>query len=47
MNFDDPQMEEYFASLPVVVQGFIVRSELDISTLDELMMIGERFMDGL
>jgi hypothetical protein len=47
MNFKDPQMEEYFNSLPVVVQGFIVRSGLEISTFGELMMIGEHFMDDL
>ena len=43
MNFDTPEMEQYFASLPNETQNFIRQSGAEISTLGELMQIGEHF----
>lgn len=43
MQFEDAAMEQYFLSLPVSVQQFILQSGVEISTLGELMEIGEHF----
>lgn len=39
----NPALGEYFATLPPKVQNFIVDSKAEISTLGELMKIGEHF----
>ena len=46
MKFDDPNMENYFRSLPLEVQAFIQNSGADISTPGELMHIGEHFRNS-
>lgn len=43
MKYDDPEMERYFLSLPPETQEFINQSGAEISTLGELMEIGEHF----
>ena len=47
MKFDDPNMEAYFRTLPLEVQGFIERSKADISSPGELMLIGEHFRNSM
>ena len=42
-----PQLREYFASLPRYVQDFILDSNAQITTLGELMEIGEHFKKDL
>lgn len=42
-KYGDPAMESYFRSLPPDVQGFISQSGAKVSSLGELMMIGEHF----
>ncbi|MCI9575219.1 MAG: hypothetical protein HFJ84_00815 [Clostridiales bacterium] len=37
------ELREYFSSLPKNVQDFILRSGAEISTLGELMEVGEHF----
>ncbi len=37
------ELRDYFLSLPKTVQDFILRSGAEISTLGELMEIGEHF----
>ena len=46
MKFDDPNMENYFRSLPLEVLAFIQNSGADISTPCELMLIGEHFRNS-
>ncbi|WP_167875161.1 hypothetical protein [Caproiciproducens galactitolivorans] len=41
----DPNFKNYFTSLPKDVQNRIKRSGVQISTLGELMMVGERFKE--
>lgn len=43
MKYKDPKTEEYYKSLPGVVRAFIHQSGAEISTLGELMLIGEHF----
>lgn len=43
MNFETPEMQEYFYSLSPDVQNFIENSGAEITTLGELMEIGEHF----
>ena len=43
MKYDDPNMEQYFRSLPPPVQRLIERSGADICSPGELMLIGEHF----
>jgi hypothetical protein len=43
MKYDDPKMERYFHSLPPEVQNYINRSDAEIASLGDLMLIGEHF----
>lgn len=43
MKYSDPKMEKYFCTLPPEVQNYINESKADISSLGELMLIGEHF----
>ena len=43
----NPELGEYFAALPPRVQDFITSSNAEISTLGELMKIGEHFKQEL
>jgi hypothetical protein len=43
MDFETPEMENYFNSLPSDVQNYIENSGAAITTLGELMEIGEHF----
>ena len=43
MDFETPEMKEYFDSLPPETKSFIIQSGAEISTLGELMEIGEHF----
>lgn len=43
----DPVLGEYFATLPPKVQDFIVNAKAEISTLGELIAIGEHFRQDL
>ena len=43
MNFESSEMEQYFNTLPIATQKFIEQSGAQISTLGELMEIGEHF----
>ena len=43
MQYENPNMEKYFRSLPPKVQSLILRSRADISSPGELMLIGEHF----
>ena len=43
IHFENDEMFEYFMSLPQNVQKYIVQSGAEISTLGELMQIGEHF----
>ena len=47
MKYDNGDMDRYFQSLPPNVKAFIKSSGIEISTLGELMMIGEHFKHGL
>lgn len=42
-----PQLREYFASLPRYVQDFILDSKAQITTLGELMEVGEHLKKDL
>lgn len=46
MKFDDPNMENYFRTLPLEVQAFIQNSKAEISSPGELMLIGEHFRNS-
>jgi hypothetical protein len=39
----DPNLRDYFDSLPTDVQGKILDSKVEISTLGELMKVAEHF----
>ncbi len=43
MDFDSSEMQAYFNSLPQETRDFIDRSDVKVSTLGELMEIGEHF----
>ena len=43
MQFEDPRLEAYFRTLPPDVQAFLEKSGRDISSLGELMQVGEHF----
>ena len=47
MQYEDPNMARYFASLPPEVQDFIRRSGADICSPGELTMIGEHLKHSL
>ena len=47
MKYEDPRMEEYYASLPARVRSFLDRSGAEIASLGELMLIGEHFRNSL
>ena len=46
-KYDDPEMDEYFTSLPPEVQAYVERSQVEISTYGELMQIGEHFKSSI
>ena len=46
MKYEDPNMEEYFRSLPLAVQSFINQSGADICSPGELTLIGEHFKNS-
>jgi hypothetical protein len=43
MKFENPEMQNYFDSLPPEAKSHIIKSGVEISTLGELMKIGEHF----
>ena len=45
--FTPTQLREYFVSLPRYVQDFILDSNAQITTLGELMEVGEHFKKDL
>lgn len=46
MFFDDPEMQQYFDSLPKDTQNFIAQYGGSLATLDELMQISKQFTDN-
>lgn len=46
-RYENPQMEQYFRSLPPKVQNFILDSHAEIGSLGDLMLIGEHFRHSL
>lgn len=47
LQFEDPEMQEYFEALPSKVRAFLRNSKIEISSPGELMMIGEHFKKEL
>lgn len=47
MKYENPEMEEYYLSLPPEVRRFIDRSGADICSPGELKLIGEHFRTSL
>ena len=47
MKYDNYDMERYFQSLPPDIKDFISSSGVEVSTLGELMLIGEHFKHSL
>ncbi|HWS42419.1 MAG TPA: hypothetical protein VN421_04960 [Pseudoflavonifractor sp.] len=46
VKFEDPAMKNYFLSLPQGVRRYLEDSGVELSTLGELMMIGEHFKEN-
>lgn len=47
MQYTDANMQAYFQSLPFKVRAILMRSNIEISTLGELMMVGEHLKNEL
>lgn len=47
MQYTDANMQAYFQSLPFKVRAILMRSNIEISTLGELMMVGEHLKKEL
>lgn len=47
MEFETPEMQNYFDSLPPETKSYIMESGVKIATLGELMEIGEHFKHEL
>ena len=47
IHFETDEMFEYFMSLPQNVQKYILQSGTQISTLGDLMQVGEHFKHEL
>ena len=43
-KYNDPQMQQYFSSLPLFVQETIKQSAVEMNTEDELRKFAENFM---
>lgn len=43
---NDPQLRDYFESLPIVIKNRILESGVEISTLGELMQCASHMMQG-
>lgn len=47
MKYTDDKMQAYFQTLPPKVRAFLTHSNVEISTLGELMMVGEHLKKDL